>query len=51
MNLSWDGTSAILETLLAFILMGERLNNSIQYLGGIFIVFGMVCLNYGQIPY
>lgn len=30
MNLSWDGTSAILETLLAFILMGS--NSSFVYL-------------------
>jgi multidrug transporter EmrE-like cation transporter len=51
MNLAWDGSSAILETLLAFLIMGERLNNNIQYLGGIFIVIGMFCLNYGPIPY
>ncbi len=51
MNLAWDGSSAILETLLAFILMGERLNNTVQYLGGVFIIIGMICLNYGSIPY
>lgn len=51
MNLAWDGSSAILETLLAFLIMGERLNNNIQYLGAVFIVIGMFCLNYGPIPY
>lgn len=49
-NLFWDGSSAIIESILAYILLGEHLNNPIQYLGGIFIVIGLVALNYGAIP-
>jgi multidrug transporter EmrE-like cation transporter len=49
-NLIWDGSSAIIESILAYILLGERLNGTIQYMGGIFILIGMGALNYGAIP-
>lgn len=51
MNLAWDGTSALLETILAMIFLGERLSNNVQYLGAIMIIVGMLALNYGPIPF
>jgi len=50
MNLNWDGMSAIVETTLAFILLGETLSNSIQYLGAFSVIAGVVLLNFGKIP-
>jgi multidrug transporter EmrE-like cation transporter len=50
MNIMWDGTSAILETAMAYILLGERLSNIYQYIG-LFITFcGMMLLKIGNIP-
>lgn len=50
MNGLWDGTSAVIETLLAYILLHETLSNKIQYLGLIFIIIGIIAMNYGAIP-
>lgn len=49
-NGMWDGTSALIETLLAFILLHESFSNNIQYLGLLLIICGIFALNYGPIP-
>jgi multidrug transporter EmrE-like cation transporter len=51
MNIMWDATSIILETVLAYILLGEYLDNRYQMTGFIFIVAGIILLNVGKIPY
>jgi multidrug transporter EmrE-like cation transporter len=50
-NAAWDGISAILESLAAFFIMGERLTNAWQYAGIVFIVIGLFSLKMGKIPY
>ena len=50
-NAAWDGVSAILESLFAFFIMGERLTNPVQYVGVVFIIAGLFALKYGPIPY
>ena len=51
MNLNWDAVSIVLETLLAYLLLGEKLDNRYQFAGFIFIFLGIVLLNVGNIPY
>ena len=43
-NGMWDGMSALLESLAAFIFLGERLNNINQYIGLILIIVGLFFL-------
>ena len=52
-NGMWDGVSAVLETLAAYFLLGERLNRPIEYLGLVAIIAGIFMLHApaGQIPY
>lgn len=50
-NAAWDGLSAILESLFAFFIAGERLTNPIQYAGVVFIILGLFALKCGDIPY
>jgi len=50
-NGMWDGVSAILETLAAIIIFGERLNTTSQYIGLAFIICGIFFLKAGGIPY
>ena len=50
MNGMWDGISAVIESLLAFILLHETLSNRFQYLGLIFIIFGIFAMTIGSIP-
>ena len=50
-NAAWDGVSAILESLVAFLLFKERLNTPIQYMGVFFIIAGLFALKSGGIPY
>jgi len=50
MNIYWDATSIILETVLAYILLGEVLDNKYQFVGLIMIIVGIVLLNQGKIP-
>jgi len=47
----WDGISAIVGTLFAILILHETLSNNIQYLGLVFIIMGIIVLNYGKIPY
>lgn len=52
-NGMWDGVSAILETIAAYFILGERLNNKTQYLGLVIVIAGIFMLHCpdGQIPY
>ncbi len=50
LNGAWDGISALIESILAFLLLKERLHNKYQYLGLILIVAGIFTLNMGPIP-
>lgn len=49
-NGMWDGMSALLETLLAILILHETLSNNIQYIGILFIIIGIYALHYGKIP-
>ena len=48
-NGMWDGISGILETLVAYVVFGERLNTPVQYLGIVMIAFGLIALKGGGI--
>lgn len=50
-NALWDGSSALIETALAYIFLGERLNHWIQYVGIGFIVGGIFLIKKGGISY
>lgn len=43
-NGMWDGVSGILETVVAYLLFGERLNSGTQYIGICMIAVGLVAL-------
>jgi multidrug transporter EmrE-like cation transporter len=43
-NGMWDGMSALLETLVAIFIFGERLDSPIQYVGMVFIILGLFFL-------
>jgi multidrug transporter EmrE-like cation transporter len=47
-NNAWDGTSSLLESLFAYFVLGERFDNYLQYLGVVFITFGLYLL---KIPF
>ena len=49
-NGMWDGVSALLTTILAFLLLGERLTNIQQWIGIAMIVGGIFALHSGKIP-
>lgn len=40
-NNAWDGTSSILESIAAYIFLGERFDNYMQYVAIIFIMIGV----------
>ncbi len=44
-NNMWDGISSIIETLAAFFILGERFTYPRQYIGVLFIVFGLFILH------
>lgn len=52
-NGMWDGVSAVLESLAAYFLFGERLTNPIQYAGLLVVIAGIFMLHApdGSIPY
>jgi multidrug transporter EmrE-like cation transporter len=52
-NGMWDGISAVLESVAAYILLGERLTNPLQYIGVVSIIVGLFMLHApdGSIPY
>ena len=43
-NAAWDGVSALIESAAAIIILGERFNHYSQYVGVIFIIFGLYLL-------
>ena len=43
-NVAWDGISALIESTFAFIFLGERFENALQYIGGAFIMSGLFML-------
>ncbi len=43
-NAVWDGTSAILESLAAWIILGERFETTREYIGLLFIIMGLFLL-------
>jgi len=49
-NGMWDGISCILESIAAYIILGERFNNKKQYLGLLLIIAGLFLLRSGGIP-
>jgi multidrug transporter EmrE-like cation transporter len=48
-NGMWDGISGILETIVAYVIFGERLNTPTQYLGILMIAVGLMALKGGGI--
>lgn len=52
-NGMWDGVSAILESLAAYFLLGERLKRPREYIGLAIIILGIFMLRApdGKIPY
>lgn len=43
-NGMWDGISGVIESIAAFIILGDRLENPIQYVGLVMTVVGIVLL-------
>ena len=43
-NAAWDGLSALLESIAAMIILGERFNDPWKYLGILFIIIGLFFL-------
>ena len=43
-NGAWDGISTIIESIAAYVILGERFDNYMQYMGIIVIVFGVYLL-------
>jgi len=48
-NGMWDGLSALIETIAAYYILGDRLNTTDQYLGIVLICVGIIILNSGGI--
>ena len=46
-NAMWDGSSALIETLFAYFMFGERLNRPVNYAGLALIVLGLFMLRNG----
>ena len=46
-NAMWDGGSALIETLFAYFMFGERLKHSVNYAGLALIVLGLFMLRNG----
>lgn len=43
-NAAWDGLSALIESLAAIIILQERFDDPLRYLGVIFVILGLFCL-------
>jgi len=48
-NGMWDGVSALLEGLAAYLILGEKLNTRSQYMGLLLIIIGIFILRSGGI--
>ena len=42
----WDGVSGLLESLAAYVILGERMNHPMQYLALVIISIGLFMLRY-----
>jgi len=42
----WDGVSGLLESLAAYVILGERMNHPMQYLALVIISIGLIMLRY-----
>jgi len=49
-NGMWDGVSAILSTVLAYVLYKERLSNNYQWTGLAMVIAGCGLLGFGKVP-
>ena len=47
----WDGISGILESVAAYVILGERLHHWYQYLGLVLISTGIFLMKYGGIAH
>lgn len=47
-NNAWDGTSSLIESIFAYVVLGERFENYLQYFGIFFIIIGLYLL---KIPF
>ena len=45
-NGMWDGMSGLIESMAAYVFLGERLHNPTQYVGLLFTVVGIVLLKH-----
>lgn len=43
-NNAWDGTSSLFESIFAYVILGERFENYLQYFGVSFIIIGLYLL-------
>jgi multidrug transporter EmrE-like cation transporter len=52
-NGMWDGVSSIIESLAAYLILGERLKGTLQYAGLALVIVGICMLHMpdGAIPY
>lgn len=50
-NGMWDGMSSIVESIAAYIILGERFTNKKQYIGLLLIIIGLFILRSGGIPH
>lgn len=51
-NGMWDGISGLVESIAAFVILGDRLEKKSQYMGIVFIIIGVVLLKNGfDIPF
>lgn len=48
MNIQWDAMSVILESLLAYLLLGEVFSDSTQWIGFFLIITGLIVMNIGK---
>jgi multidrug transporter EmrE-like cation transporter len=46
-NAAWDGLSALIESIAAILILGERFDDPIKYMGIVFILIGLFML---QVP-
>jgi multidrug transporter EmrE-like cation transporter len=43
-NNAWDGTSSLIESIYAYVILGERFDNYLQYVGVFSIIIGLYLL-------
>jgi multidrug transporter EmrE-like cation transporter len=43
-NNAWDGTSSLIESIYAYVVLGERFDNYLQYVGVFSIIIGLYLL-------